>query len=115
MNKLLIAIFIYFSYQSAIAEIVTAKVTGVGCHNDSAICFALIDKTAGVDNCRNTSIRWEGESDTSPSNSLNANKIFSALMLAQATGQYVTFSTSKCFSLQPEFPAIDWLYIGTSH
>ncbi len=79
----------------------TAKVSRVGCHIDSNVCFVYLDKPITTDCPHNDgSVRWDGESNT------NGKAALSIFLSAEAANKNLVFGLSGCYS---GFPSFSWV------
>lgn len=102
----IIVIALMFFAPCSYAENITVKISKLGCHKDTSVCFAYIDLGRPIEtNCtRNDgSIRWDGMSNN------NAASIMAFLLASQAQDKKVTFGGAgeTCFM---DFPSFRWVH-----
>lgn len=104
MSKLILLLPLLFSLK-AFSESFSVNINQLGCHINSNVCFAYVDKEIpNTGNCNNNaSLRWDGNS------SLNNDKTYSTLLLAFASGKTITFGQEGCFS---GYSTFSWLKIN---
>ncbi len=93
MDKLLQITLFGALFFSASTFAATSKVTKVGCHINSNICFAYLESSFPTSCARHDgSVRWDGESNT------NGKAALSIFLTAKTTGKSVILGLSGCYS-----------------
>jgi hypothetical protein len=79
--------FIFFLFLGSVyADDVTSKITKIGCHINTSMCYVYLEESITSDICSSTnSLRWGSDAG------FNMAALYSTLLAAHATGKKVTF------------------------